>query len=246
MHHREAVADALRAASGLPALQSAAVWLVQGWYSSADAKMQCTAALALGTRLGSEDTSRPVRALERLASVDELAVQSGISRAFASLLAENAEALVPVFYGVIERCLEDPNRKVAGHVIFLLVAQDLTTEVRTPDGVVTRRPTLLHIAQRHAHLRRPLSRFWAQAIAGGKRIGLAELVLRDWASFAESDPEALNALTDMVRHVADIEPAAGSAIGRLSRQWSGGNQLSPMPNVARALNGVLNKETLER
>ncbi|MFC0533329.1 hypothetical protein [Phytohabitans kaempferiae] len=246
LHDREAVADALRVASGVPALRPAAVWLVDGWYRSGNVNMQSTAAIALGTRLGETDTTRSVRALERLTKVDDFAVRLGICRGFSSLLVKDPEGLVPLFYGVVERCLADPRRAVTAQLTFLLVAGDLLTDVHHPDGTIVRHPTLLHLAQRHAHLRRPLFLFWARALAGGSWINVAHIVLRYWAAYAESNPDILDALIRMVRAVNQIDPMAGAAIQRLARKWNGDEELIPMPNVGRAVGGVLNPEPLER
>lgn len=243
---REAVADALRVAAERPELAPAAQWLVDGWYRSREVELQCTAALALGTRLGRPDAAGAIRALERLLRRTDLWVRIGIGRGFTSLLIEDAEALVPLFYGVLERCLADPRRASSAQFVFLFVANDLLTEVRDAGGSVNRRPTLLSLAQDHEHLRRPLIRLWARALAGGNHVRLAEAVLRHWASYAESDEDTRDALARTVREVAALDPAAGSAARRLVRAWNSDEELVPMPYVARALGDVLPPEPVER
>ncbi|GAB3981437.1 hypothetical protein V1634_06310 [Plantactinospora veratri] len=238
-YRREAVADVLRVAAGVPELQTAVTWLVDGWYRARDPELQSTAALAHGTRLGRTDTTRSVRALERLTVVRELPVQVGICRGFAALLAEDPEQYLPLFYGVVERCLADPKRADTAQLMFLLVAADLLSDVTGANGAKTRWPTLLLLATRHGHLRRPLIEFWSRTLAGSRYGWAAEHVLRIWASYAESDAAIREAFTRLMRAVAEFDPWAGAVVTRHARQWDSEDVLIPMPNVAQAVNAVL-------
>ncbi|AVT38468.1 hypothetical protein [Plantactinospora sp. BB1] len=238
-YRREAVADVLRVAAGVPELQTAVTWLVDGWYRAGSPELQSTAALAHGTRLGRTDTTRSVRALERLAMVTDLQVQFGICRGFAALLAEEPEQYLPLFYGVVERCLADPKRTDTAQLMFLFVAADLLSDVTGADGAKTRWPTLLLLATRHGHLRRPLIESWARTLAGSRYSSVAEHVLRIWASYAESDAAIRKAFTRLVRAVAESDPWAGAVVTRQARRWDDEDALIPMPNVAQAVNAVL-------
>jgi len=242
---QEAVADVLRVAARSAALRPAIAAFVDLLYRSDGIGARCTAALALGNRLGEADLAVPVRSLERLTVVDDPDVRRSVGKAFANLLVEDVEATAPVFYDVLRRCL-DARRIAAAQLIFLRVANTVTTHVPSAEGDVVRWPTLLHLAQRHDHLRGPLAHLWARVLAGGDYIYRAETVLRSWARAAESDAAVRTAFTRLVRAVAEVNPWAGSAIERQARTWGDEGALSPMPKTAAAANSVLVPEFLER
>jgi hypothetical protein len=242
----EAVADVLQVASRSAALRPAIDAFVEALYRSGVVGARCTAALALGNRLGHADFAAPVRSLERLIAVDDQDVRRSVGMAFANLLVQEGETITPVLYDVLQRGLLDSRRVAGAQLIFLRVAKTVTTEVPGDQGDPIRWPTLLLLAQEYDHLRRPLSLLWARMLAGGDYIYYAETVLRSWASDAESDPSVRRAFARLVRAVADVDRWAGSAIERQARKWGDEDGLTPMPKVAAATQSVLVHERIER
>lgn len=242
----EAVADVLRVAARSAALQPAITAFVELLYRSDGVGARCTAALALGNRLGHADLVAPIRSLERLTAVNDPDVRRSVGMAFANLLVQEVETIAPVLYDVLQRGLLDSCRVAGTQLIFLRVANTVMTEVPGDQGELIRWPTLLRLAQEHDHLRRPLSLLWARMLAGGDYIYYAEMVLRSWARNAEAHPSVRAAFARLIRAVAEVDPWAGSAIERQARKWGDEGGLTPMPKVAAATQSVLAHERIER
>jgi hypothetical protein len=234
----QAAADALGVVAAVPGLQSGATWLVNSWYRNDNADARCTAAMALGTRLGQADADHSIRALERLAMVDEPSVRVGIAHGLASLLADDL-ALAPEIYQVVRRCMADRERIFTGHYAFLFLAEDVYRDVSAGDGETVRWPALLHLAWERPELRRPLFDCWVRVLIEGRALAMAQHVLRVWAGRAEANPNIRNTFTRVARAVALLDARAGAVLARTAKQWNSDEEMQPLPAVARAVNSVV-------
>ncbi|GGK40770.1 hypothetical protein GCM10010124_37020 [Pilimelia terevasa] len=242
---QQAVADALAVAAKIPALHGSVVQLVNGWYAArTQPRAQFTAALAQGTGLDRPDPRTSLAALERLAMVDSFLVRLGIARGMTELMAGDPDRLAQAVYESIWRCLGDPRRTAAGHLAFVVVANDLVTE-RTVGQHVTVWPTLLRLAVEHRHLQQPLSMLWARTLTEGQVNRVAEAVLRVWAGYAESDPGIQEAFVRMARGIGRMDGRAGATLERLARLWNGDEELLPLPLVASRVSAVLTSAAAE-
>ncbi|MBV1850044.1 hypothetical protein [Catellatospora tritici] len=232
---REGVADALRVAYAEQRLRPTVQTVVRRWYANRAAPLgQSTAAIAHGAGITLDDTADRFEALRRLCVVDDVEVHTMIGRGLTWLLVDEPATVAPSMYSMIEKCLADPKRMLAGTRAFLVVANDLITTDAT-----TRWPSLLHLANQHADLREPLFRMWARTLRDGNVNVVAERVVRNWAMLGEADPAVGEAFVRMVRSTQRVDGHSGAVFARMARQWVDSDQLLPLPQIARSVERVL-------
>ncbi|MEU1782642.1 hypothetical protein ABZ545_24620 [Streptomyces abikoensis] len=240
---RDAVAYALRVAAEDPALRNSVRAMVRDWYVAENRPLaKATAARAHGVSLGWLDPDRAVEALGRLGAVDDRRVAEAIGTSFADLIVDVDDEGAGVRAGTVLRqlltMLADPRSRAAGHLVFLIVASSLITDI----SATSTWPALLFLADRTPELRGALIQCWRQVVNQELFHTEAEQVLTGWATQAEEDEELRTALLRMFQAIARGDQRSALILRRYTTRWTSRETLCPLPRTAAALGAVIAQE----
>jgi len=239
---RDAVAYALRVPAADERLRGSVTHLVNFWFGSADdPASQATAARVHGLALASVDPEVSLAALDRLARDAVYEVKFAIGASFIDLLLSDAPQFAPRILSTLLRWFDDPERTDTARLVFLIVANDLVTELAASEAGASpvAWPSLLGLANDSPALRDLLIRAWCRVLSEGLYLDVAEGVVDDWARRAEGDRALLEAFARMVRAVGAADPRARAILRRCAAKWRSDDNLFPLPKAAHTVEVVL-------
>ncbi|GAA2522999.1 hypothetical protein [Winogradskya humida] len=247
IQNREVVAYALRVPADDPKLRPLVTAVITGLYTNRDSPFgQATAARAYGISLGRQSAPDALTALDRLATIDHIAIASAIAGSLGDLILQNEQDNAPLVLDRISGWLNDRRRALTGQFAFLQLARSLTTEVTMGDPAVkTSWPTLLMFADQRLPLRHGLIGMWRHVLHSGTFPLATEQALDTWAALAEADGDVQVSFCRMLAAAAE-QLRTGNLIRRHVTRWRAVDNLQPKPRTAYAVEAALDARSEPR
>ncbi|WP_158277907.1 hypothetical protein [Pseudosporangium ferrugineum] len=245
---RDVAANALSVPAEDTRLRPLVEAVTTGWYGNESNRLgQATAARVWGAALGAHAPDRALNALERLTTIDDRRVASGIGDSMADLLLADEEGNAKRVLHRVGSWLFDDRRALTGTFVFLWLAENLTAE--HPAAPTVTWPMLLLLADQRDDLRHRLVEMWHRVFRSGLLPVSVARVLDRWADLAEADGNVRSAYSRSIAalpgSVGRFDPVEQQVRTHLTR-WLAPDNLRPKPLTAYAVEAELAKRNGSR
>ncbi|WP_225849496.1 hypothetical protein [Streptomyces sp. HPF1205] len=240
---REAAGYALATGGRDPGLRPEIEALTDSWFADRTRPLgQATAARVYGLGRPAAGHGRNIAALARLSVVDHMKVAVAIGDSYSDMIAAD-HALAPLVLSVLRSGAGDPPARPTCLLAFLIVASSLVVDGTRPDMADGDGwPALLYLTADQPGLREPLLVLWREALSQAYFNKQAQGVLRTWAGLAEADDKLRETFMAMVAGIVHGDQRSAAIVRMCARDWTGRDELAPLPVVAWEVGKVLERE----